>query len=194
MKFVYYDLSNKYKYVFLKLKFCSVKYNVYFYKKFLVKSRKKIARVKFKFKNNDLLMVHKFFCISMKAGNKLTLFKHFELFFRNYLTTLFYNEESENIEDNGFYLNYIYYKIIRILIRKKSFFFNFNKLLMLVLPAYESLFSIRVKKLNKKLRLKFKKKYINTINYVPFEKRNNLTLKLLNVQSFSVKSFKLYDR
>jgi len=178
----------------LKLKSVSFKYNIYFYKKFLIKSRKQIARVKYKFKNNNLLLVHKFLCISMKSGNKITLFKHFELFFRNYLTTLYYNEESENIEDDGFYLDYIYYKIIRILIRKKSFFFNFNKLLMLVLPAYETLFSIKVKKLNKKLRLKYKKKYINTINYVPYEKRNNLTLKFLNVQSFSVKSFKLYER
>jgi len=194
LKFVYYEFNNKYKHTFLKLKSVSFKYNIYFYKKFLIKSRKQIARVKYKFKNNNLLLVHKFLCISMKSGNKITLFKHFELFFRNYLTTLYYNEESENIEDDGFYLDYIYYKIIRILIRKKSFFFNFNKLLMLVLPAYETLFSIKVKKLNKKLRLKYKKKYINTINYVPYEKRNNLTLKFLNVQSFSVKSFKLYER
>lgn len=168
--------------------------NIYFFKKFLVKSRKKIAKVNFNSKNENITLLHKFFCISMKSGNKTTLFKHFELFFKNYLNVMFYNDEEDNNQKNAFFLNFVYYDIIRILIKKKNFFFNFNKLLSLVLPAYDSLFSIKIKKLNKKLRLKYKRKYINTIVYIPAKNRVNLTLKFINIQSFMVKNFKLSER
>lgn len=191
----------KFKYFLIKssnviqcLKFFEKINKVYYFKKFLVKSRKKLPKVNYNSKNESITLLHKFFCISMKSGNKFTLFKHFELFFKNYLNVMFYNEEKDNSIKNEFFLNFLYYDIIRILIKKKNFFFNFNKLLSLVLPAYDSLFSIKIKKLNKKLRLKYKRKYINTIVYIPSKNRINLTLKFINIQSFMVKNFKLSER
>jgi hypothetical protein len=190
LKFKYFLLKRK------KIDFNFINFNrsnnIFFFKKFLIKSRKKLAKVNFISKNENITLLHKFFCISMKSGNKTTLFKYFEIFFKNYLNVMFYSDESDNV--NEFFLNFVYYDIIRILIKKKNFFFNFNKLLTLVLPAYDSLFSIKIKKLNKKLRLKYKKKYINNIVYVPFKKRTNLTLKFINIQSFMVKNFKLSER
>lgn len=189
----------KFKYIFKKNFFLSTynkknKFKFFFFKKFLVKSRKKLTKVNYNQKNKFITLLHKFFCISMKSGNKLTLFKHFEIFFKNYLISMFYKKDEDFIKKDEFFINFLYYDIIRILIKKKSFFFNFNKLLSLILPAYDALFSIKVKKLNKKLRLKYKKKYINTIVYIPDKNRNNLTLKFLNIQSFSIKNYNLHER
>ena len=190
MKFTYILKKN----YFLPTRSKKNKLNFYFFKKFLVKSRKKLPKVNFNQKNRNITLLQKFFCISMKSGNKTTLFKHFEIFFKNYLIAMFYKKDQENILNNEFFINFLYYDIIRVLIKKKSFFFNFNKLLSLILPAYDSLFSIKIKKLDKKLRLKYKKKYINTIVYIPDKNRFNFTLKFLNIQSFSVKNFNLHDR
>jgi len=189
----------KFKYIFKNNLFLpslkkTKKYKFYFFKKFLVKSRKKLTKVNYNQKNKFISLLHKFFCISMKSGNKLTLFKHFELFFQNYLISMFYKKDDEYTSNDEFFINYLYFDIIRILIKKKAFFFNFNKLLSLVLPAYDTLFSIKIKKLNKKLRLKYKKKYVNMIVYIPDKNRNNLTLKFLNIQSFSVRSYNLHER
>jgi hypothetical protein len=190
LKFKYFLL--KPKNIIQQVNFFKKNEQVYYFKKFFVKSRKKLTKVNFNSKNENITFLHKFFCISMKSGNKSTLFKHFELFFKNYLNVMFYNDEKNN--KNEFFVNFVYYDIIKILIKKKNFFFNFNKLLSLVLPAYDSLFSIKIKKLNKKLRLKYKRKYINNIVYVPAKNRVNLTLKFINIQSFIAKNFKLSER
>lgn len=192
MKFVY--LLPNYKFNFFKKSEKITSHNWYVFEKFFQKSRKKLAKVNFTQKNTSITILHKFFCVSMKSGNKLVLFKHFELFFRNYLNVMFYNSELENLEKNEFYLHYLYYDLVRDLIKKKFLFFNFNKILNLVLPEYNSLFSIKLKKLNKNLRLKYKKKYIYTTNYVQYKNRINTTLKFLNIQSFSIKSFYLSER
>ena len=191
MKFNYLIINRNYK---VNSNFFIKSNAFFFFKKFFIKSRKKLAKVNFNKKNENLTLLHKFFCISMKSGNKFTLFKHFELFFKNYLISMFYNEEEDNTINNEFFLNFVYYDIIRILIKKKSFFFNFNKLLNLVLPAYDSLFSIKIKKLGKKLRLKYKKKYLNKIMYISPKNRVNVTLKFINIQSFMFKNFKLSER
>lgn len=193
MKFKYFIQNNNYNYYNIS----NYKFDLFFFKKVFVKSRKQMTKVNFDKKNFDIGLVHKFFCISMKSGNKYTLFKNFEKFYIKYIDSIYYEknlDDSDPLKGDEFYLKYMYYNIIKVLIKKKSFFLNFNKLLLLVLPAYESLFSIKIKKLNKKLRLKYKKKYINTVNYIRPEKRSNLTLKFLNIQSFSVKNYKLYDR
>lgn len=191
MKFKYFICNSKKSFL------TPLKFDFYYFKKVFVKSRKNITKVGFTKKNFDVGLLNKFFCISMKSGNKYTVFKHFCKFYNQYMDSMFYEkhlDEDDDFKGDKFYLKYMYYNIIKVLIKKKNFFLNFNQLLQLILPSYESLFSIKIKKLNKKLRLKYKKKYINTINYVKPEKRFNLTLKFLNIQSFSVKSYKLSDR
>lgn len=178
-------------------------------------NRKKLTKVGNKFKNSNLTIINKFLSISTRSGNKKTLFKNYQNFYCNYIFGFFFSEDfnldkmnfANNVFDynsdvdvtnNGFnesfFKSFPYYNLIRKLIVDESSFINLNNLVGFVLPLYNTLFTIKVKKLDKRLKAKYKRKYLYKLSYVYPKNRVNLTLKFMNYQSLQVKNYYLHQR
>lgn len=89
--------------------------------------------------------------------------------FDNY--TLFYNFSKEN-----------------------DFFYNFDFILNNLVSLNESIFSIKVLKLNKKTKKKLKKKYDFEVKYLKKEKRANNVFKSIHLHSNSFNYYKYNER
>jgi hypothetical protein len=63
-----------------------------------------------------------------------------------------------------------------------------------IFPLYHSLFTIKVKKLDKRMKIKHKKKYLYKLSYVLPKNRISLILKLMNYQSLQIKNYYLNQR
>lgn len=187
----------------------------YDYKKFYIANRKKITKVGNKLKNSNVTIVNKFVSISFRKGKKKTMFKHLQVFYQMYIFGFFFTNDfnlnkakyANNIFDydigsefsnygfsENFFQNYEYFNLIKKLIIDESSFVNLNKLVNYILPLYNALFTIKVKKLNKKMKAKYKKKYLYKISYVYPKNRTNLTLKFINFQSLQTKNYYFSQR
>jgi hypothetical protein len=188
---------------------------IYSYKKFYVSNRKKLTKVNNKFKNSNVTIINKFLSISTRSGNKRTVFANFQKFYSNYIFGFFFSndynlnsasfindafdyESDINANNNGFnedfFKNFPYFNLVKKLIMDDSSYINANNLINFVLPLYNTLFTIKVKKLGKKMKAKYKKKYLYKLNYVYPKNRVNLTLKFMNFQSLQVKNYYLPER
>jgi len=124
----------------------------------------------------------------MFKGNKISLHKHYSNAISDFYFTLLYDLEDEDF----YFLNsFFFYNLIKELIEKKKILLNFNELFFFSISSYDSLFTLKTKKLNKIMRLKLKKKYKSSINYIFKNKRISETLKLLKQQLIDFKRFKL---
>ncbi|HRP26169.1 hypothetical protein [Thauera sp.] len=187
----------------------------YSYKKFYISNRKKLTKVNNKFKNCNLTIVNKFLNISTRSGKKRTIFVNLQKFYSIYLFGFFFSNDLNldsmnfindkfdynsdvNINNNGFneefFKSFPYFNLIKKLIIDDSSFINLNNLINFVLPLYNTLFTIKVKKLGKKMKAKYKKKYLYKLSYVYPKNRTNLTLKFMNFQSLQVKNYYLPER
>jgi len=132
----------------------------------------------------------------MRSGNKATVLKHFELFFENFTYNVYF-EKDEMYERNDLFDEFITNEnltFLEKLVKKKKIKHHFFSIFNTLLPEYDSLFDMKIKKLSKDLRKKFNRKYTYKIEYVPFEKRIFLTLKYLRLNSFSLKHRELHSR
>lgn len=187
----------------------------YSYKKFYVLNRKKLTKVNNKFKNYNMTIVNRFLSVSTRSGNKRTIFVNLQKFYRNYMFGFFFSKDSSldsmnfvnnifdydsdiNVYNNGFnedfFKNFPYFNLIKKLVVDDSSYVNLNNLINFVLPLYNTLFTIKVKKLGKKMKAKYKKKYLYKLSYVYPKSRTGLTLKFMNFQSLQIKNYYLHER
>ncbi len=133
--------------------------------------------------------------MSFRSGYKNTLFKHFKFFLLKYRYVMIYDiEPDEFFNSEDFFNSYMFYDLLKDLYTKKLELIQFSNILFLILPYYNSLFKINVKKLSKSKRLKLKKNYIYTVKYIAPKKRLSNTLKLVNIQSYYQPSNHLFER
>lgn len=145
---------------------------------------------------NPTYFINKFFLITMRSGNKPTVIKHFEIFFINFVHSMYFewNEIDEKSELIKEFITPENLKYIENFVKQKKIRHNFFSIFNTLLPEYDSLFDMKIKKLPSDLRKKLNRKYTYKIEYVPFEKRIFLTLKYLKLNSFSLKNRDLNSR
>jgi len=146
--------------------------------------------------NHQTYFMNKFFLISMRSGNKSIILKHFELFFEKFTYNVYF-EKDEMYETNELIDEFITYENLKFLdnlVKQKKIRHNFFSIFNTLLPEYDALFNMKIKKLSKDLRKKLNRKYTYKIEYVPFNKRIFLTLKYLKLNSFSLKHRELHSR
>jgi len=128
---------------------------------------------------SDVSNFNKLLNVSMYKGKKQTCFKNYNLFLHE-----FYNIFIE-YDDN---LNkFKYYDVLFKLLSVKKEYYNFNKFLTYIIPVYNSVFSINLRKLNKSQRLKFQRTHVQELVYIKPKNRLKLSLKLINFFSFKYK-------
>lgn len=142
---------------------------------------------------NPTYFINKFFLITMRSGNRLTVLKYFDEFLASFIYNVYFewndiDEKSALIEE---FITPENLQYIDELVKQKKINHNFFSIFNNLLPEYDSLFDMKIKKLPSDLRKKLKRKYTYKIEYVPFEKRIFLTLKYLRVNTFSLKNRKL---
>lgn len=131
-------------------------------------------------RDNNNTLLQKYLNISCKTGNKNTLFKHLNL-----MTENFYFIFNSDFEEFHKYKNYSIFKYLSDHINCYN---DFNYILNYSLSNSQSIFDMKTKKNQKKLKLK--KPFSHEIVYVPKQKRLKNNLKILNTYS---ESFKYYN-
>ena len=137
--------------------------------------------------NNNRSNVDKLINVSFSCGKKLK--------FLNYLNNL----------NNTFYYSFIYkslffqnrfenYMLFYNFSKENDFFFNLNFILNNIVNLNESIFNIKVVKLNKKLKKRFKKKFDFEVKYLRKHKRSLNVFKSLHLYSNSFNYYKYYER
>lgn len=121
-----------------------------------------------------------------KKGLKLNLVKHYNLFLKN-----FYNLILDGAEQ---YKNSQNYDYVFELLDTKYYYYKFENLLKDPFNELEYIFDLKIKKLNKKLQKKFKKKYDYKIIHINKEKRTRFVIKLLYSNINLYKHNKYSDR
>lgn len=157
---------------------------------------KEVKKNKYNYENK-LYFMNKLFLINMRSGNKLTVFKHFELFYKSFTTNVYYEWHESDEERSELVKEYITsnnLKYLEKIVHERKIKHEFYSIFNSLLPEYDSLFNMKIVKLSSELRKKYRRKYTYKIVYVPFEKRIFLTLQFLRVNSFALKHNKLSDR
>jgi hypothetical protein len=117
--------------------------------------------------------------VSMYKGKKERCFKNYNIFLNE-----FYNIFTE-YDDS--LIKFKYYDVLFKLLSVKKEYYNFNKFLTYIIPVYNSIFSISLKKLNKSQRLKFQQTHTQELIYIKPKNRLKVSLKLINFFSFKFK-------
>lgn len=141
--------------------------------------------------------MNKFFLITMRSGNKSTVLKHFELFYVNFVSNVYYERHDSDEELSELIKEFITpenLKYIADLVEEKKIKHEFYSIFNNLLPEYDTLFNLKLVKLPADLRKKYNRSYTYKIEYVPFEKRIFLTLKFLRINSFALQHGKLSER
>lgn len=170
--FFYNNIKNKFYYN----DFCIYKYNKsnrkLFFKKLnnqLVESNKKSF-----IRDKNILILKKYFNTSIYNGKKEFFFNQFNKFVKNFYFLF--------LKKNNYFLNYVNYINVFKLISIKKIYFNFNFFIKEFIFDYNSIFDIKMCKIQKKYKnkTKLKKKFNFELVYVFKEKRLKYTLKLIN--------------
>lgn len=125
--------------------------------------------------------------VSFSSGKKLK--------FLNYMNNL----------NNAFYYSFIYkssffqsrfenYMLFYNFSKENDFFFNLNFILSNIVNLNESIFNIKVVKLNKKLKKRFKKKFDFEVKYLRKHKRSLSVFKSLHLYSNSFNYYRYHER
>lgn len=186
MKFLSININNNpniFFYNFEKKNLEKEFYSKYFFifkKKFIkLHNYKKIrnnyinSRVSLK---SDISHFNKLLNVSMYNGKKENCFKNYNIFLLE-----FYNIF---IKYDNVFNNYKYYDVLFKLLSVKKEYYNFNKFLIYIIPVYNSIFSINLKKLNKSQRMKLQRTHVQELTYVKPKNRLKSSLKLINFFSF----------
>jgi len=165
-KFFFFKYFSVFKKKFIKLhNYNQIRFN-------LTKSRVSLK--------SDVSNFNKLLNVSMYKGKKETCFKHY-----NFFLTEFYNIF---IEYDDTLNKFKYYDVLFKLLSVKKEYFNFDTFLSYIIPVYNSVFSIHLKKLNKSQRLKLQRTHVQELVYVKPKSRLKLSLKLINFFSFKHKN------
>lgn len=178
MKFLsksFFLTNKKYnKFEFYFWNFCFFKYDKYNKNIFIKNSNKK--KIFFKDKSNirdkNIVILKKFYNISVYNGKKESFFINFNNFLKIFFDIF--------IKKNKYFEKYINYINLFKLLDIKKINFNFNVLIKDFIYEYNSIFDIKICKVPKKYKLKLKKKFTFELSYIYNKKRLKYTLKLIN--------------
>jgi len=135
---------------------------------------------------SDVSNFNKLLNVSMHKGKKETCFKHFNIFLNEFYKIFIEYDNSLN--------KFKYYDVLYKLLSVKKEYYNFNNFLSYIIPVYNSIFSINLKKLNKVQRMKFQKTHVQELIYIKPKNRLKLSLKLINFFSFKYKNNLYWNR
>lgn len=194
MKFLNNQQENLFCYDNFFFYFIEDTYYDFEYEKINIKNRKNLRDIRKGVSKNvkkDSLkrdsqfnLIGKFITLNTKKGKKLTFSKNVNYMLENLTNSFnFYSSEFSvytNYE-NFFFLNSI-----------NSTYSNINNILDNLTSGLESVFEIKTKKNNKKLKLK--EKYAHEIVYIPKAKRLKYVLKSLSIYKESFKKYNLWER
>lgn len=133
-------------------------------------------------KNNNLLF--QFISLNTKKGKKTLILKNISIM----LESLFFSFSNFCVEFN----NYSNYNSLFYIFNKNIYYFNPNNIFFLITSGLESIFEIKTKKNNKKLKLK--EKYSHEIAYIPRERRLKYILRSLSFYKENFKNYNLWER
>ncbi len=134
-------------------------------------------------KNNNLL--NQFINLNTKKGKKHLISKNISIMSENFFFVL-----SNFCDEFNYYKNYS--NFVFMYSKTNPDYFNMNNVLELITMDLESIFEIKTKKNNKKLKLK--DKYTHEITYIPRERRLKYVLRSLNIYKESFKNYNLWER
>jgi len=137
-----------------------------------VNKKKKNFKTKSVERDKNILILKKYFNTSVYNGNKESFFNYFNIFINNFFLLF--------LKKNDFFKSYENYLNTYNLFKIKKINFNFNFFIKNLINDFNFIFDIRVYKIPKKYKLKFKKKFNFEIVYVQKNKRLNYLLKLIN--------------
>lgn len=167
--------------------FENVNYKIFINYNFIKTKRTNSNKKQDLMKDINTTNINKFVNMMLKSGGKLKFF--------NYLNTV----------TNIFYYSFIYkssflqnkfdnYTLFFNFSRENSFFFNFNFILNNILVLNESIFNIKVVKLDKRNKKRLKKKYDFEVKYLKKQKRKGFVFKALHLYSNSFNYYKYHER
>ena len=123
-------------------------------------------------RDKNLIILKKYYNISNYNGKKESFFTNFNYFIKIFFFIF--------IKKNTFFNSYSNYNNLFELLNLKQINFDFNILIKDFIYEYNSIFDIKICKVPKKYKLKFKKKFNFELTYIYSKKRLKYTLKLLN--------------
>ena len=168
---------------FYYLNFCFYKYNKFNKNKFIKFKFLKNFRSKSFIRDKKLSILKKYFNNSIFEGKKEFFFNNFNNFIKLFLYIF--------IKKNNFFNNYVNYNNVLKLVNLKKIHFDFSFFIKEFIYEYNSIFDIKIIKIPKKYKLKFKKNFNFELVYVYRVKRLKYTLKLLNNYIKKNNNFKL---
>ena len=174
---IYYKFNiNKNYFFFINYyySFCFYKYNKINKSLFIKTINKKLKNFKLKsfYRDKNILIIKKYFNNSIFNGRKEVLLKYFNNFIKLFFFIF--------IKKNNYLCDYVNYNNIYDLVNSNKMYFDFNFFIKDFIFNYNSIFDIKIIKIPKKYKLKFKKKFNFEIKYVYKEKRLKFILKLIN--------------
>lgn len=137
-----------------------------------VNKKKKNFKDNSNLRDKNLMVLKKYYNISVYNGKKELFFNKFNNFLKLFLYLF--------IKKNEFFLKYSNYNNLYKLFNLKLENFDFNFLIKDFIKNYNSIFDIKISKIPKKFKKKFKKKFNFELVYVYNKKRLKYTLKLIN--------------
>lgn len=168
-KYKNYNYFLKYYY-----NFCFYKYNKMNKYKFIKTINKKIKNFKLKsfYRDKNITIINKYFNNSVFNGKKETFFNHFNKFIKFFFFIF--------IKKNNYFNVYMNYTNVYNLFNFNKMYYDFNYFIKEFIYNYNSMFDIKVIKIPKKYKLKYKKVFNYEIEYIYKEKRLKYILKLIN--------------
>lgn len=138
-------------------------------------------------KRNKNLSFNNFLINSwVKKGLKLSFLKHYNIFLKN----IFFLIKTDKL----FFNNYPNTEFVYDLLNSKKYNYKLQNLLTNPLLLLEHMFELKLKKLNKKMKRKFKKKHVYVVKYLYKTKRLKNTLNMFYLSSNFYNNKKYYDR
>lgn len=137
--------------------------------------------------NLNTTNVDKLLNVSQRDGKKIKFLK-----FLNKLNNVFYY--SFIFKSSFFQNKFDTYQLFWNFSKENDFFFNLNFILNNIALLNESIFTVKVIKLNKKSKKKFKKKFDFQVKYLNKNKRNLNVFKSLHLYSNSFNYYNYHER
>jgi hypothetical protein len=174
----YYIITNLNYKIFINNNFLKKKKSFYFI------NPNKDKSIIFNQNRNNL---DKLINVSFSDGKKLKFLNYI-----NYLNNAFYY--SFIYKSSFFQSRFENYMLFYNFSKENDFFFDLDFILNNIVNLNESIFNIKVIKLNKKLKKRFKKKFDFEVRYLRKHKRSLNVFKSLHLYSNSFNYYKYYER
>lgn len=145
-------------------------------------------KVTFKKKSLNFSFFEKFIKVGLKRGLNLKFIKQLSIGFSNFFLIFLFNslnffKKYQNI-----------YNVFYFFSKTSNFFFNINYIFKLLIDSHQPMFGLKCEAVPKKYIKKLKKKFTFRLNYISWNKRNNVIIRWFYLMIGKYPKLKLFNK